>query len=48
MIVGEAFWSLANATPPGELTGDRLFLVAAMLTLWVYMSLAPRQRPAEA
>ena len=48
MIVGEAFWSLANATPPGELTGDRLFLVAAMLTLWVYMALAPRQRPAEA
>ena len=48
MIVGEAFWSLANATPPSELTGDRVFMVAAMLTLWVYMALAPNRRAAEA
>jgi hypothetical protein len=48
MIVGEAFWSLANATPPTTLTGDRVFMVAAILILWVYMALAPRRRTAEA
>lgn len=48
MIVGEAFWSLANAAPPSELTGDRVFMVAALITLWIYMALAPRRRTAAA
>lgn len=48
MIVGEAFWSLANATPPGEMAGDRIFLVAAIITLWVYMTLAPKRHAAMA
>ncbi len=38
----------ANPAASFELTTDTWFLVAAIVTLWVYMAIAPRHSPAAA